>query len=213
MSSIWDPYWHATTAYAAGAVIRPTTFTGYTWYVTTPGTTGGSEPSWPADPNTTPTVSDGSVTWTVGSGFRQSLSSGILAAVTSFSAANPTIIRSVRQVRPRTFAGDSALPCFFIGDLTEQVVYTQGTRTRTFGGFTAYLVDSIGTRNDSNDRMDFAADVLLDLFTRSVHATTSGRGIVDIAGISDTEFTDEAGTAYIALAFNFAPTAVQEGRT
>lgn len=54
--------WAATTAYSLGNFRRPTTVNGFRYEVTTAGTSGGSEPTWPTTPGNT--VVDGTVTWT-----------------------------------------------------------------------------------------------------------------------------------------------------
>jgi hypothetical protein len=212
VSALWQPYWKASTAYAVTAVVIPTTFAGYTWRCTTAGTSGNSEPSWPADPSTTPTIADGGVTWTVGTGFRQALQSGVSSIVTTFAAANPTIIRSIRTVRPLNFA-NVELPCFFIGDMSESITHSQGIRTRMFDGFSGFLVDAPGSVDESNDRMNFAADVLTDLFTANPHAA-SGRSIFQHVATLDTQEQDANGAnTYPALEFRFAEAVVAEGRT
>lgn len=66
--SCWHHYlddpgaWAATTAHALGEYRRPTTGNDLRYEVTTAGTTGGSEPTWPTTPGLT--VVDGTVTWT-----------------------------------------------------------------------------------------------------------------------------------------------------
>ena len=209
MSALWQPYWKAATAYTLTAVVIPTTFGGYTWRCTTAGTSGNAEPSWPADPSMTPTVNDGTVVWSVGTGFRQALQAGIVSVVSTFAQANPTIVRSIQPVKP-TFA-NVELPCFYIGDLAESISHANGIRTRTFSGFSCFLVDAMGSIRESGGRMDFAADVLTDLFTANVHGA-SGRSILQHVATNDTEESD-AGIIYPALQFLFAETKVAEGRT
>jgi hypothetical protein len=210
VSAIWQPYWVKSTAYVLTAVVIPTVFTGYTWRCTTAGTSSGTEPTWP-DPTITPTIVDGGVTWSVGTGFRQAIQSGIKTLVAAFAAANPTIVRSVRTFRPTSFAGSTSLPVFYMGNLDETITHDQGIRTRTFSGFSCYLVDQLGTIDDSNDRMNFAADVLADLFTSNVHAV-SGASIFQHVATLDTEESDK-GILYPALEFQFAETKIAEGRT
>jgi hypothetical protein len=210
MSAIWQPYWVKSTAYVLTAVVIPSVFTGYTWRCTTAGTSAGTEPTWP-DPTITPTITDGTVTWSVGTGFRQAIQSGIKTLVAAFALANPTIVRSVRTFRPPSFAGSTSLPVFYIGNLDETITHDQGIRTRTFSGFSCYLVDQIGTIDDSNDRMNFAADALTDLFTSNVHAI-SGASIFQHVSTTDTEESDK-GILYPALEFQFAETKIAEGRT
>ncbi len=54
--------WQANTAYVTGAFVRPNANpqTNYLYIATTPGTSGGSEPTWPGLPGT---VTDGTVNW------------------------------------------------------------------------------------------------------------------------------------------------------
>ncbi len=207
----WTPTWQANTAYTLTAVVIPTstTFAGYTWRCTTAGTSGNTEPTWPTDPSVTPTVTDGGVTWSVGTGFRQAIQYGIGSLVQTFATANPTIIRRVMTVRPRAFV---EFPTFYVGDLNETIDTSAGVRTRTFTGFSCYLVDFLGEQIESNDRMNFAADVLTDLFTLNYHAI-SGRSILQHIATNDTEVTDEAGAVvYPALEFQFGLTKLAEGR-
>lgn len=53
--------WSGTTAYPAGAIVRPTTRNGYLYRCTAAGTSGVGEPTWPE--TYAETVSDGTVTW------------------------------------------------------------------------------------------------------------------------------------------------------
>jgi hypothetical protein len=205
MSALWQPTWQAAHAYALTAVVIPSTFGGYTWRCTTAGTSGAAEPTWPVDPNANPTVTDGTVTWSVGTGFRQALQAGVNAAVSAFAQANPTIIRAIKAVRPLSFA-NTELPCWYLGDMSESIATSQGTRTRTFSGFSGYLVDNLGAVN----RMNFAADVLADLFTASLHAA-SARSLLTHTGTFDTEVPNGDGTLP-ALEFQFGESKVQEGR-
>jgi hypothetical protein len=209
MAGAWQPYWQASHAYTLTAVVIPTIFGGFTWRCTTAGTTGGTEPVWP-DPLISPTVSDGTVTWTVGTGFRQALQNGVAAIVQAFATANPTIIRAVKTVRPPSFE-TGELPLFYIGDMSETVATSQGVRQRQFDGFSGFLVDHLGgDPYYSNDRMNFAADVLADLFTFNPHAA-SGRSIFQHTGTRDAEF--DTPVPAVGLEFLFTISTVQEGRS
>ena len=57
-----DPVWTASTVLALDAARSPTAANGYRYAVTTAGTTGSTQPTWPTTVGST--VSDGSVTWT-----------------------------------------------------------------------------------------------------------------------------------------------------
>lgn len=54
--------WAASTAYALNDVRRPTTSNGFTYIVTTAGTSAATEPVWPTAEGST--VTDGTVVWT-----------------------------------------------------------------------------------------------------------------------------------------------------
>jgi len=56
------PVWAASTAYALGDVVRPTTRNSFAYECTTAGTSGATEPTWPTTAGTT--VTDGTVVWT-----------------------------------------------------------------------------------------------------------------------------------------------------
>ena len=211
MTVLWQPTWQTIHAYALTAVVIPTAFGGYTWRCTTAGTSGAVEPIWPDPTLGTTTIVDGTVTWSVGTAFRQALASGIDTLVSAFAVANPTIIRSTRKVRPYNFT-NVELPCFYLGDLTETIITRQGNRLRTFSGFSGFLVDAPSSVDEASGRMDFAADVLADLFNANFHAA-SGRSIFEHIGTIDTEEQDGAGAnTYPALEFQFGETETLEGR-
>lgn len=67
--------WLASTAYALGEAVRPTTRNGFAYECTTAGTSGGSEPTWPTTPGNT--VNDGTAVWTCRANY--SLAQGSLA--------------------------------------------------------------------------------------------------------------------------------------
>ncbi len=208
MSALWQPTWLPSHVYALTAVVIPTTFGGFTWRCTTAGTSGAVEPVWP-NPSITPTITDGGVTWSVGTGFRQALQGGVNSVVSTFAQANPTIIRQIKAVRPLSFA-NSELPCWYIGDMSETIDTGQGVRTRTFSGFSGFLVDNLGAISESNNRMNFAADVLADLFTANLHAA-SGYSLLTHIGTNDIEVPNGEGVLP-ALEFVFAESKVAEGR-
>jgi len=202
--------WTPNTAYLATAVVTPTTFAGYTWRATTAGTSGGSEPAWPVAGSGVDTIVDGGVTWSRGTGFRQALQAGVLSIVSTFAAANPTIVASVFGVRPMSFAAVS-LPCFYMGSMSETIETSQGSRTRTFEGCSGFLADEFGTVEDSSDRMNLAADALADLFTANVHAA-SGTSLLKHVGTFDGEWVDSQNVRGPSLEFRFDLAKVTEGR-
>lgn len=203
--------WQALTAYSLTAVVIPTTFAGYTWRCTTAGTSGATDPFIGNDPSLNPTVTDGTVTWSVGTGFRQAfheaLSEQVGEIIRTFASANPTLIRSIKTTRPPSLTNE-AKPCFFFGDIAEQAVHMNGIRQRqlTAEGF---VVNQPGDSFTPDDQFNFLVDVLADLFTTNYHAI-NGRSIFQYEGVSDTEFVE--GTIILpAIRFEFSAT-VMEGR-
>lgn len=63
-SALRGTAWVASTAYAAGDLVRPTTANEDLFGATVAGTSAAAEPDWTAAPNVGDTVVDGSVTWT-----------------------------------------------------------------------------------------------------------------------------------------------------
>lgn len=62
-TSVEWPLWAATTAYVEDDIVRPAVDTGHAYVCTVAGTSGGSEPSFPASGGGGGTVVDGTVTW------------------------------------------------------------------------------------------------------------------------------------------------------
>jgi len=69
VESTWGTTWQASTTYAAGDFVVPTTLNGFTYECTTGGTSGTTEPIWPTTIGQT--VTDGSVVWTCQAGYPQ----------------------------------------------------------------------------------------------------------------------------------------------
>ena len=203
--------WQANHAYSVLAVVRPTTFAGYTWKCTVAGTSGGTDPFVGNDPSTNPTVTDGGVTWSVGTGFRQAFQEAIANVTTGiiipFAQANPTILHSVATVRPMSF-NNIDLPCLFVGDIVENAVTMNGVRQRQLTSVGGVVV-APGDNRVPNDQLNFLSDVLADLFTASYHAV-SGRSILTYTGTRDTEYP-EGNAAFPGLEFALQAS-VGEGR-
>lgn len=174
------PTWVAATAYLAGAVVTETTGLPL-WRCTVAGTSGNTEPAWPtASPWT---VTDGGVTWTLNTTFREDARAGISATLSAWQAANPTLLRKVWQVRPESFTlGD--LPCAVLGNFSETITTMNGIRQRVLDGFTVELVDRTPDNAEAAARMDVLVDAMLDYLTAAYHAA-SGTSILEPIGVSD----------------------------
>jgi len=95
MANSWSATWAATTAYAVGQVIRPTTGNGHLYKCITAGTTGSSEPTWPT--TALGTVDDGTATW---------IEIGVAAII--WNSSNPSWASSTITSRYAVFFVDGA---------------------------------------------------------------------------------------------------------
>ena len=197
--------WQANHSYSLLAVVKPTTFTGFTWRVTTAGTSGGTEPVWPSVG--TDTIADGSVTWSRGTGFTQAFQANLVSLMTAFAQANPTIIKGIYTTRPLSLNA-MALPGWFLDDITEQSNVMNGVRQRQLTADT-FWVTTLGDPRVPNDQSNFMRDVLADLITQNYHQI-SGQSIITYAMNTDTEFP-EANSDFPALHIQVIAT-VMEGR-
>jgi hypothetical protein len=76
--------WTSTTAYSSGDYVEPSTYNGYIFKCTTPGSTGASEPSWPTSETS---VAETSIVWVgVSSWKRQAVSVTSVSSRSEFTA-------------------------------------------------------------------------------------------------------------------------------
>ncbi len=174
------PIWRAATAYLAGAIVTETTGLRM-WRCTTAGTSGNSEPAWPAAAPWT--VADGTVVWARNTTFRRDVHEGIIATLTAWMAANPTLLRRVWAARPASFTlGD--LPCAVIGNMSETITVMNGVRRRQMDGFTVDVVDRAPDGQEAGVRMNALVDGLMDYVSDAYHSA-SGTSIVEPISVQD----------------------------
>jgi hypothetical protein len=115
----WSTQWTASTAFAAGAIVRPTTGNGYLYRAQAAGTTSSSQPSWPTAIGAT--VVDGGVTWTC-------VSYGIITFdAADVSWANATITARYAVIYDDTPSTDATKPLLGYVDFGADVTATNGT--------------------------------------------------------------------------------------
>ncbi len=199
------PIWQATHAYIVGTRVTPTvpTTPATTFWVTVAGTSGNAEPSWPTGAPWT--VTDGTVTWSLATSWRQIAVAGILATLTAFKAANPTLLKGVASARPRDLSNFDK-PGAYIGSRDETVIHTGGLRTRTFGGLSVVVVDVTPSNKEEQARMDILIDALQDAFT-AAYRSASPYAIVQQTSVGEIDLE-----SYMGNVITFAQTALTEGR-
>ena len=145
---------------------------------------------------------------------RVDLTGAVVTVLQAQQSATPTLLRAVYVARPGSFP---ELPAAYIGNADERITYTAGTRTRTFLGLTAVVVDAFSDAMESGTRMDQLVDLLVDRFTAAYATVPGGGNLLQLTGVRDTEVTVEASGGVAAIyrgaILEFAETFIMEGRT
>ncbi|MCC7208322.1 MAG: hypothetical protein IT323_13525 [Anaerolineae bacterium] len=124
VANSWATQWAGTTAYVAGAIVRPTVGNGFLYRAQGAGTSGGSQPTWPTTIGDE--VADGGVTWTcVGRG-------AIIFDAADLSWANSTITARYLVVRDDTPASDATKPLIGLMDFGSDQTTNNGAFAVTF---------------------------------------------------------------------------------
>ena len=92
----------ASTAYAAGALVRPGTINGYVYKCTTPGTSAATAPTFPTTPGST--VTDGTVVWTCQVGHNRAGKDFYIYACQPTSGIVPVIVLSDNSTVPLRYS-------------------------------------------------------------------------------------------------------------
>ena len=200
------PVWHANTAYSLYARATKVTADGTVWWITTAGTSGGVEPTWPT---TYPwTVTDGTAVWSIADGFRQNNTSGIYSALTAFRDANAPLIRGCQPARPKSMQNFEK-PGVYIGARDETIEYAGQMRQRTITGVIG-VVDTVPDNYEAMARMDAIIDGLMDLISAVYHAS-GGNTIFGQTSVTEVAY-DEGGVPYNEVLISYTAHN-QTGRT
>lgn len=207
MTQSYLPAWTGLTTYLAGARVTKVTPDGTNWVTYAGGISAAGEPTWPT--NDPWTVVDGTVTWSLGSAFRQNVSSGLLTVLQGFSAANPTLLKGIHAARPNSYELVDKPGCFIDGG-DETVAYMQGVRTRILTT-TVTVFTFVPDTAEAQNGMDVLIDGLLDCFTAAYHAA-GGKSLIEATSIRQVELNDGKGVSYLGYQFPFT-NEIKEGRT
>lgn len=199
--------WATLTTYLAGARVTKVTPDGTNWVTYAGGISAIAEPTWPT--NDPWTVLDGTVTWSLGSSFRQAVSAGLLTVVTAFRDANPTLLKGIHASRPNSYDLVDK-PGAFLDGGNETVTYAQGVRTRHLTT-TVTVFTAVPDIAEAQNGMDVLIDGLLDAFTANYHAA-GGKTLIEATSITQVELNDGKGVSYLGYQFPF-DNEIAEGRT
>lgn len=137
---------------------------------------------------------------------RADTAAALTTLLLAFNAANPTLLKRVSRARTNF----NELPAAYVGAIDERVLHTSGTRQRTLLP-SIVLVDSFTEATE--DRLDLAADGLMDYFT--AHSAQVPGGELEMVSVSDGEIENVASSGvtaiYRAITFGFSVT-IMEGR-
>lgn len=202
------PPWVALTPYLVGARVTPVTPNGLNWYATIAGTSGAAEPTWPtSDPWT---VVDGTVTWRLGTSFRQMAMTGLYQVLVDFREANPWALKGISVARPSNL-GKLDLPGAYIAGADESIVHANGVRTRTMSGLAIMVVVPVPDNAEAENAMDCIIDGLQDALTAAYHAI-DGSSIMGQTSVAEVPI-DEGGVQYLGNLITIGATTKAEGRS
>lgn len=201
------PPWTALTPYLVGARVTPTVPNATTWYATVGGTSGAAQPTWPViEPWT---IVDGTVTWRLASSFRQNAVAGILATLTAFRAANPTLLLGIAGARPKSPI-QLDLPGAYVDSANETISFGGGIRTRTLSGLSVVVLIPVSDNNEASTFSDLLIDGLVDAFTAAYHSA-DGSSLTLPTTVTE-EAVDEGGAHVLGQRITFGTTFKAEGR-
>ena len=140
--------------------------------------------------------------------FRSDVADRLVTVLTAYQTAHPTLLKRVYRARP---AGSPDVPYAFIGDRSESITHTQGTRTRIVDGLSFVVVDKISDNAETAQRMDTLVDGLVEHLTSypQLGATDSIWSRLRVTD-EDYPFGDYDLTS---VRFAFPDISIMEGRT
>lgn len=141
--------------------------------------------------------------------FRTVARAALVTALTAFKSENSTPPNKLRQVYRARPAAFGAMPCLYIGGITDvRIQHTAGLRQRDIQT-TLVLVDEISDNEEVVDRLDALADALIDYFSARPHALSDDSLVAPTRG-EQTEL-DVSGVRYAVVVITLLGQ-IQEGR-
>lgn len=144
--------------------------------------------------------------------FRADVRAALVTVLEAQQSATPSLLRKVTASRPGGFA---ELPCAYVSNMSEQITWDSGTRTRTMIGLEVQIVDTY--REGANDTLDDLVDALVDRVNTAVQQIPNA--ILEFTGIRDQDEvavinpTTNTTTYYRGVSLLFGRTSKWEGRS
>ena len=137
---------------------------------------------------------------------RQDLRAGCASVLTTYQAANPTLLGKVYDYPPESFA----TPCAYVEKtVNERIEHDASLRRRTLS-VNVVIVNKLMSNDQATGEQDVLVDGLLDAFTAGYHAASSST-VLQPVSVTDTEITAGDGVRY-AAAVIAVEMSIQEGR-
>ena len=138
--------------------------------------------------------------------FRVDFRAGLASVLTTYQAANPTLLNKVYSYPP----GEYNTPCAFIEKtINERQEMLNGVWQRILTG-TVVIVCKLISNEQATNEQDVLIDGLVDAYSTNFHAA-SGSSEIEPVSVTDTEITAGEGVRYAAAIITVQGTK-QEGR-
>jgi hypothetical protein len=107
---------------------------------------------------------------------------GILSILTTFQAANPTLLADISATRPRSLTNASK-PFAYIDTRDETINSEAHMMQRTFSNLGIVLVDVVPSNAEAEARMDILVDGIVALVAKYYHAAGANT-ITQLSGVT-----------------------------
>lgn len=125
--------------------------------------------------------------------FRQDLRAGCYSVLSTYQAANPTLLYEVRDFPPESYHTPMA---YVEKAVNETLRHDSGTRIRVCR-VNVVIVNKLVSNDQATGEQDVLVDAILDAFTATPHGASS-TSLIEPVSVTDTELTDANGVKYAA---------------
>jgi hypothetical protein len=138
--------------------------------------------------------------------FRQQVRAGCLSVLNTYQAANPSLLSTVYDYPPESFA----TPCAYVDKrVSERLNHSSGIRSRVVS-VNVVIVNKLMSNDQVTGEQDVLVDGLLDAFTADPHAASSTT-LIEPTAVDDIEIPGGEGVRYAGAVITIEGS-IQEGR-